>query len=141
VVAVAALATRNTEFYAGRVFQADAIRHMRPSLQTMAWPWLRVFQLADEQGITLRSKSGKIGTVRWAGMPSQHGRIQLAYGYATTIHTAQGSTTHEHISALPSGSQAIDGLLGYSAHTRHQMRATSLPATPPSRSMCASGAR
>ena len=77
---------------------------------------------ADERGITLRSKSGKIGTVRWAGMPSQHGRIQLAYGYATTIHTAQGSTTREHISALPSGSQAIDGLLGYSAHTRHQMR-------------------
>ena len=77
---------------------------------------------ADERGITLRSKSGKIGTVRWAGMPSQHGRIQLAYGYATTIHTAQGSTTREHISALPSGSQAIDGLLGYSAHTRHQIR-------------------
>ena len=77
---------------------------------------------ADERGITLRSKHGKVGTVRWADMPNQHGRVQLAYGYATTIHTAQGSTTREHISALPSGSQAIDGLLGYSAHTRHQMK-------------------
>ncbi len=76
---------------------------------------------ADNNGITLRSRHGKVGTVRWADMPNKHGRVQLAYGYATTIHTAQGSTTREHISALPSGSPAIDGLLGYSAHTRHQM--------------------
>jgi hypothetical protein len=40
-----------------------------------------------------------------------------------TIHTAQGSTTREHISALPAGSQAIDGRLGYSAHTRHELKA------------------
>jgi hypothetical protein len=77
---------------------------------------------ADDNGITLRSKHGKVGTVRWGDMPSKHGRVQLAYGYAMTIHTAQGSTTREHISALPSGSQAIDGLRGYSAHTRHQMK-------------------
>ena len=55
-------------------------------------------------------------------MPSKHGRVQLAYGYAMTIHTAQGSTNREHITALPSGSQAINGLLGYSAHTRHEMK-------------------
>ena len=77
---------------------------------------------ADDRGVTLRTKRGKVGTVRWVDMPSQHGRVQLAYGYAMTIHTAQGSTTREHISVLPSGSQAIDGLLGYSAHTRHQMK-------------------
>jgi hypothetical protein len=39
-----------------------------------------------------------------------------------TIHTAQGSTNREHISALPAGSQAIDGLLGYSANTRHTQK-------------------
>jgi hypothetical protein len=31
-------------------------------------------------------------------------------------------TKREHISALPAGSQAIDGLLGYSAHTRHTQK-------------------
>jgi hypothetical protein len=49
----AALATRNTEFYDERVFDADAIRAMRPSLQPMAWPWLAVHQLARERGIAL----------------------------------------------------------------------------------------
>ena len=37
---VAALATRNSEFYAERVFDPDAIAAMRPSLRPMAWPWL-----------------------------------------------------------------------------------------------------
>jgi AAA domain-containing protein len=77
---------------------------------------------ADDRGITLRTKHGKVGTVRWGDLPSEHGRVQLAYGYAMTIHTAQGSTTREHISALPSGSQTINGLLGYSAQTRHEMK-------------------
>ena len=46
--------------------------------------------------------------------------MQLAYGYAMTIHTAQGSTATEHIFALPAGSKAIDGLSGYTANTRHR---------------------
>jgi hypothetical protein len=46
--------------------------------------------------------------------------VQLAYGYAMTIHTAQGSTAKEHIFAIPSGSKAIDGLAGYTANTRHR---------------------
>jgi hypothetical protein len=52
-------------------------------------------------------------------MPVKRGRVQLAYGYAMTIHTAQGSDKWERITALPSGSQAIDGLLAYSSNTRH----------------------
>ena len=72
--------------------------------------------------MTLRNKHGRVGKVRWADLPKDRGRIQLAYGYAMTIHTAQGLTNHEHISALPAGSQAIDGLLGYSAHTRHTQK-------------------
>ena len=75
---------------------------------------------ADEHGITLRARTGKAGTVRWGDLRQHHGRVQLAYGYAMTIHTAQGSTAREHILALPAGSQAIDGLSGYTANTRHQ---------------------
>ena len=77
----------------------------------------------DDRGLTLRSKLGRVGTVWWDDVPTRHGRAHLAYGYAMTIHTAQGSTTREHISALPAGSQAIDGRLGYSAHTRHELKA------------------
>lgn len=77
---------------------------------------------ADEHGITLRSKQGKVGTVEWDDLPMKRGRVQLAYGYAMTINTAQGSTTQEHISAMPTGSQSIDGLKGYSALTRHQQK-------------------
>jgi ATP-dependent exoDNAse (exonuclease V) alpha subunit len=61
-----------------------------------------------------------VATVRWADVRQQHGRVQLAYGYAMTIHTAQGSTATEHIFALPAGSKAIDGLSGYTANTRHR---------------------
>jgi len=77
---------------------------------------------ADERGLTLRAKSGKVGTVEWNRLPKLRGRVQLAYGYALTIHSGQGLTSPEHITALPSGSQAIDGLLGYSSDTRHEYR-------------------
>jgi len=50
---IAALATRNHEFYAGRVFDAESIRAMRPSLQPMAWPWLHVHNVARERGLRL----------------------------------------------------------------------------------------
>ncbi len=50
---IAALATRNTEFYAGRVFDAVAIHAMRPSLQPMAWPWLLAHSLAQQHRLTL----------------------------------------------------------------------------------------
>ena len=75
---------------------------------------------ADDHGITLRARTGKVGTVRWSDVRQKNGRAQLAYGYAMTIHTAQGSTAKEHIFALPSGSKAIDGLSGYTANTRHR---------------------
>jgi len=34
-------------------------------------------------------------------------RLLLAYGDVMTIHTAQGSSSREHIFALPRGSQAV----------------------------------
>src|SRR5207247_318364 len=55
VPALAALATRNTEFYGGRVFDAQAIAAMRPSLQPMAWPWLAAHDIARERGVYLRT--------------------------------------------------------------------------------------
>jgi hypothetical protein len=74
---------------------------------------------ADREGITLKSRSGKVGTVKWQALQAK-GRVKLAYGDAMTIHTAQGSTSREHILALPSGSRAIDGKMGYSGGTRHR---------------------
>jgi alpha(1,3/1,4) fucosyltransferase len=49
----AALATRNTEFYANRVFDPHAVAAMRASLQPMAAPWLHVHTVARERGLEL----------------------------------------------------------------------------------------
>src|SRR5437764_2517587 len=49
----AALATRNDEFYADRVFDPRAIAGMRPSLEPMATPWLSVQAAARERGLRL----------------------------------------------------------------------------------------
>ncbi|HEV7666699.1 MAG TPA: hypothetical protein VGQ62_24410, partial [Chloroflexota bacterium] len=49
----AALATRNAEFYADRVFDPEAIARLRKSLEPMATPWLRVHELAAQRGIRL----------------------------------------------------------------------------------------
>jgi hypothetical protein len=79
---------------------------------------------ADKTGLTLKANTGRVGTVAWETLSHKRtGRIQLAYGDAMTIHTAQGSTAKEHIFALPSGSQAVDGRLGYTANTRHRQAA------------------
>lgn len=50
---IAALATRNTEFYGNRVFDVDAVASMRPSLTPMATPWLRVHALGLQRGLRL----------------------------------------------------------------------------------------
>ena len=53
MLAYAALATRNVEFYDNRVFDAHAITRMRRSLEPMATPWLHVQTVARERGLTL----------------------------------------------------------------------------------------
>jgi hypothetical protein len=76
---------------------------------------------ADDDGLALKARSGTVGVVAWSDLADKRtGRMQLAYGDCMTIHTAQGSTTKEHIFALPAGSQAVDGNLGYSGGTRHR---------------------
>jgi hypothetical protein len=49
----AALATRNTEFYADRAFSLEGIASMRPSLRNMAEPWMPVHAEARARGIRL----------------------------------------------------------------------------------------
>jgi len=49
----AVLATRNTEFFADRVFDARSVRQMRASLQPMAAPWLAARALAEQRGLRL----------------------------------------------------------------------------------------
>lgn len=74
----------------------------------------------DEKGVVLEAADGRVGLVPWENVSKAHGRARMAYGYATTIHTSQGSTTEEHIFALPSGSGSVTGAAGYTASTRHR---------------------
>ena len=76
---------------------------------------------ADRDGVWLKARTGKVGKVAWQTLET-NGRAKLAYGDAMTIHTAQGITSREHILALPAGSQAIDGKMGYSGNTRHRVQ-------------------
>jgi hypothetical protein len=76
---------------------------------------------ADTRSITLKASTGTVGRVAWDRLRAEAGdRIQLAYGDCQTIHTAQGSTAHGVIFAMPSGSQAVNGNTGYTAATRHK---------------------
>ena len=50
---IVALATRNTEFYANRVFDPLAIAEMRASLEPMATPWPVVHSVAADRGLRL----------------------------------------------------------------------------------------
>jgi hypothetical protein len=73
---------------------------------------------ATAAGLTLRNADGKVGTVTWSKL-TLNGRINLAYGDATTIHTAQGSSRGEQITAFPDGAGRVIGQVSYSALTRH----------------------
>ncbi len=81
-------------------------------------------QGVDRDGMTLRNlKTSRVGYATWGNLTDKiTGEIRLAYGYAQTIHTAQGSTSNGHILAAPAGSQAMDGLDAYSGGTRHRIR-------------------
>lgn len=45
-------------------------------------------------------------------------RLRIAYGDCLTIDAAQGLTSTEHISAMPGGSNLVDGYKGYVANSR-----------------------
>jgi hypothetical protein len=48
-----ALAIRNSEFQAGRIFSPDAIMALRPSLAPIMWPWVAVARRAEQHGLRL----------------------------------------------------------------------------------------
>jgi hypothetical protein len=78
----------------------------------------------SEAGMLVRNAAGAEGLVAWRKIQARpDAPVRLAYGYAMTVDTAQGSTATEHIHALPSGSAAIHGFKAYTAQSRHQ-RAT-----------------
>lgn len=75
----------------------------------------------NEAGMLVRNAAGAEGLVAWRKIQARHGApVRLAYGYAMTVDTAQGSTATEHIHALPGGSVAIHGFKAYTAQSRHQ---------------------
>ena len=90
----------------------------------------------DSRAMVIRDEAGRTGSVRLAELtqpkrrasstsrqrPGKPDRAHLAYGTALTINTAQGSTAHEHIVALPSGSQAVDKPDIVVAGSRHRVR-------------------
>lgn len=84
----------------------------------------------DRSGMTLRNtKNGKTGSLKWEAIRQYPGdaatpqsRYMLAYGDAATVHTSQGSEGPVKIFALPSGSKAIAGGMGYSAMTRGEKK-------------------
>lgn len=81
---------------------------------------LDVVAVSDE-GLTLCNAKGTVGTVRWDKL-MHGGRIHLSYGDAMTIHTAQGSSRGEHISAFPGGTDRVIGQAAYSSLTRHSQK-------------------
>lgn len=72
-------------------------------------------------GLVVRDRDGHEGSLLWAKIRANpDAPVRLAWGYALTVDTAQGSTATEHIHALPSGSAATHGLKTYTAATRHR---------------------
>ncbi|MBS0641525.1 MAG: hypothetical protein JSS43_16790 [Proteobacteria bacterium] len=56
--------------------------------------------------VVYANAAGKVGTVTWSKL-TLNGRISLAYGDATTIHTAQGRSRGEQITAFPDGAGRV----------------------------------
>ncbi|GEO42632.1 hypothetical protein SAE02_67800 [Skermanella aerolata] len=75
---------------------------------------------AKKDGMTVKSANGKEGFIPWKTLADDKGHIRLAYGEVATTHTAQGSTSTEHIYVLPQGSKAVNAFSAYSSSTRHR---------------------
>jgi phage/plasmid primase-like uncharacterized protein len=77
-------------------------------------------------GLLLETAKGKLGFVEWKGFrppdAPKDARLNLAYGDCLTIDSAQGITSHEHISAMHSGSRGVDGRKGYVTGSRHRLK-------------------
>jgi hypothetical protein len=76
-------------------------------------------QSADNDGMTVTNAKGTTGFVPWKTL-TKDGQVRLAYGEVMTTHTAQGSTSTEHIYSMPSGTRLVTGFSAYSSGTRHR---------------------
>lgn len=89
---------------------------------------LRVVEVVRDPnsgGLLLETAAGKSGFVSWAALRDEStGRLKLALGYCLTIDSAQGITSDEHISAMPSGSAAVQAFKAYSQGSRHRVSHT-----------------
>ena len=76
---------------------------------------------ASERGMTARNDAGREAFLEWNKFTSRgDDSVRLAYGYALTVDASQGTTSDEHIDALPDGSCVTHGLKGYTAESRHR---------------------
>jgi phage/plasmid primase-like uncharacterized protein len=86
---------------------------------------LEVLGIDRNNGMRVRAESGKESFVPWEALRDRSGdskRPMLAYGEVLTIDTAQGITSHEHISAMPAGSSAVTSGKAYVQGSRHTAR-------------------
>jgi hypothetical protein len=76
---------------------------------------------ADKLGMHVVNAKGTEGYVPWKSL-TREGQVRLAYGEVMTTHTAQGSTSTEHIYAMPAGTKMVTGFSAYSSGTRHKQK-------------------
>ncbi len=76
-----------------------------------------------DRGLKVRNDAGSEGLIAWGKIQAAADRpVRLAYGYAMTVDTVQGSTASEHVHVLPAGSRASHGFKAYVAASRHQTK-------------------
>lgn len=78
-------------------------------------------QSADRNGMHVVNAKGVAGYLPWKSL-TKDGQVRLAYGEVMTTHTAQGSTSTEHIYAMPAGTKMVNGFSAYSSGTRHRQK-------------------
>lgn len=84
---------------------------------------VEVVEVYPTHGLTLRNDRGRESTFPWEKFRDPDtGIVRLAYGDALTIDARQGDTVREHITVMPNGSQAVNGLKAYTAESRHRIR-------------------
>lgn len=78
-------------------------------------------QSADRNGMHVVNAKGVAGYLPWKSL-TKDGQVRLAYGEVMTTHTAQGSTSTEHIYAMPAGTKMVNGFSAYSSGSRHKQQ-------------------
>jgi phage/plasmid primase-like uncharacterized protein len=94
---------------------------------------------ADAERLIVRKASGQVATILWDDLredaydrrqrrrdglppPNANTRVRLSRGDAVTISARQSETVTEHITAMPAGSESVNGFAAYVAESRHRER-------------------